>query len=77
MPCLNDTHVRPSSASRSGSPLSLGSFALQLPTNITYRSVAKEIYKAKPAAVFSFDEIREAQRLMESNKANGKIIVKL
>jgi NADPH:quinone reductase-like Zn-dependent oxidoreductase len=39
--------------------------------------VAKGIYKAKPAAVFSFNEIREAQRLMESNKANGKIIVKL
>jgi NADPH:quinone reductase len=39
--------------------------------------VAKGIYKAKPAAVFPFDEIREAQRLMESNEANGKIIVKL
>ena len=39
--------------------------------------VAKGIYKAKPAAVFSFDEIREAQRLMESNQANGKIIMKL
>ena len=39
--------------------------------------VAKGIYKAKPAAVFSFDEIREAQRMMESNQANGKIIVKL
>ena len=39
--------------------------------------VAKGIYKTKPAAVFSFEEIREAQRLMESNTANGKIIVKL
>ena len=39
--------------------------------------VAKGIYKAKPAAVFSFDEIRKAQQLMESNQANGKIIVKL
>ena len=39
--------------------------------------VAKGIYKTKPAAIFSFDEIREAHRLMESNKANGKIIVKL
>jgi NADPH:quinone reductase len=39
--------------------------------------VAKGIYKVKPAAVFSFDEIREARRLMESNQANGKIIVKL
>jgi NADPH:quinone reductase-like Zn-dependent oxidoreductase len=41
-------------------------------------SVADQgIYKAKPAAVFSFDEIREAQRLMESGKANGKIAVKV
>jgi NADPH:quinone reductase len=39
--------------------------------------VAKDIYKAKPAAVFSFDEIREAQRLMESGNANGKITVKV
>ena len=38
--------------------------------------VAKGIYKAKPAAVFQFDQIREAQRLMESNNANGKIIIK-
>ena len=35
------------------------------------------IYKAKPVAVFSFDEIREAQRLMESGRALGKIVVKL
>ncbi len=34
-------------------------------------------YQAKPAAVFQFDQIREAQELMESNRANGKIIVKL
>jgi NADPH2:quinone reductase len=39
--------------------------------------VAKCIYKAKPAGVFPFEEIREAQRLMESNQANGKIIVRL
>jgi len=39
--------------------------------------VAKGIYKAKPAAVFSFDKIREAQQLMESGKANGKIVVKV
>ena len=34
-------------------------------------------YKAKPAAVFPFADIREAQGLMESNKAFGKIVVKL
>ena len=39
--------------------------------------VAKGIYKAKPVTVFSFDEIREAQRLMESGQAFGKIVVKL
>ena len=39
--------------------------------------VEKGVYRAKPAAVFSFDQIREAQRLMESNQATGKIVVKL
>jgi NADPH:quinone reductase len=39
--------------------------------------VEKGVYKAKPVAVFSFDQIREAQRLMESNQAIGKIVVKL
>jgi len=39
--------------------------------------VEKGVYKAKPAAVFSFDQIREAHRLMESNQATGKIVVKL
>lgn len=39
--------------------------------------VAKGIYKTKPAAVFSFDEIREAQRLMESGRAKGKIVVQM
>jgi NADPH:quinone reductase len=38
--------------------------------------VAQGIYKAKPAAVFEFDQIREAQKLMETNQANGKIIVR-
>jgi NADPH:quinone reductase-like Zn-dependent oxidoreductase len=39
--------------------------------------VAKGVYKAKPVAVFPFDQIREAQRLMESGQAFGKIVVKL
>jgi NADPH:quinone reductase len=38
--------------------------------------VEEGVYKAKPAAVFSFDQVREAQELMESNRAGGKIIVK-
>ena len=49
----------------------------EVPLQEVVDRVAKGIYNAKPAAVFSFNEIREAQRLMESNKANGKIIVKL
>ena len=49
----------------------------ELPLQEIVDRVAKGIYKAKPAAVFSFDEIRQAQQLMESNKANGKIVVKV
>lgn len=37
--------------------------------------VASGIYRAKPARVFGFEEIRAAHRLMESNGANGKIVV--
>jgi hypothetical protein len=33
--------------------------------------------KAKPAAVFSFDQIHKPLRLMESTQAAGKIVVKL
>ncbi len=33
------------------------------------------VYKAKPARVFRFEEIREAHRLMEAGAANGKIVV--
>jgi NADPH:quinone reductase-like Zn-dependent oxidoreductase len=34
-------------------------------------------YQAKPAAVFRFEEIREAHRLMEANRANGKLVVRV
>jgi NADPH:quinone reductase-like Zn-dependent oxidoreductase len=34
-------------------------------------------YQAKPAAVFRFDEIREAHRLMEANRADGKLVVRV
>jgi NADPH:quinone reductase-like Zn-dependent oxidoreductase len=37
--------------------------------------VAQGAYKAKPARVFRFEEIQEAHRLMESNEANGKLVV--
>lgn len=39
--------------------------------------VVSGAYKAKPAKVFRFEQIREAHRLMESNEANGKIVVRL
>lgn len=35
------------------------------------------VYGAKPARVFRFEEIQEAHRLMESGQANGKIVVSL
>ena len=38
---------------------------------------AAGVYKAKPARVFPFDQIQEAHRFMESNQANGKIVVTL
>jgi len=37
--------------------------------------VADGTYKAKPAKVFPFEQIADAHRLMESNGANGKIVV--
>ena len=37
--------------------------------------VASGIYRAKPAKVFGFEDIQAAHRLMESNGANGKIVV--
>ena len=37
--------------------------------------VADGTYKVKPASVFPFEQIADAQRLMESNSANGKIVV--
>jgi NADPH:quinone reductase-like Zn-dependent oxidoreductase len=39
--------------------------------------VAAGEYQAKPARVFRFEEIQDAHRLMESNQANGKIVVSL
>src|SRR5262249_21153799 len=36
---------------------------------------AKGIYRARPAKVFRFEQIADAHRLMESNQANGKIVV--
>jgi NADPH2:quinone reductase len=37
--------------------------------------VADGTYKARPARVFPFEQIADAHRFMESNSANGKIVV--
>jgi NADPH2:quinone reductase len=34
-------------------------------------------FKAKPARVFKFEEIREAHRVMEANEAGGKMVVEI
>ena len=39
--------------------------------------VASGAYKAKPSKIFRFEEIRDAHRLMESNQATGKIVVRI
>jgi NADPH:quinone reductase len=39
--------------------------------------VASGAYRAKPAKVFDFEDIQQAHRLMESNEANGKIVVRV
>jgi len=39
--------------------------------------VASGAYKAKPAKVFRFEDIREAHRLLEANQAGGKIVVRV
>jgi len=47
----------------------------EVPLQTIVDRVAQGTYKAKPARVFRFEEIQEAHRLMESNQANGKIVV--
>jgi NADPH2:quinone reductase len=39
--------------------------------------VASGAYRAKPANVFRFEDIQAAHRLMESNEASGKIVVRV
>lgn len=39
--------------------------------------VREGIYKAKPAAIFDFEEIAKAHELMESNASCGKIVVRV
>jgi NADPH:quinone reductase-like Zn-dependent oxidoreductase len=48
-----------------------------IPLQSIVDKVAKGVYKAKPARVFQFDDIREAHEAMESNQANGKMVVRI
>src|SRR6516164_10223254 len=54
---------------RPGFPLS------DVPLQTIADQVAAGRYKAKPARVFRFEDIREAHRVMESNQAGGKMVV--
>jgi NADPH:quinone reductase-like Zn-dependent oxidoreductase len=62
-----------------------GSFVFGTPgfplSDVPLQAIANDIaagrYKAKPAHVFRFEEIREAHKLMESNQAGGKMVVRL
>jgi NADPH:quinone reductase-like Zn-dependent oxidoreductase len=62
-----------------------GSFVFATPefpvSDIPFQEIVDRVadgkYHAKPARVFRFEEIQEAHRLMESNQANGKIVVSL
>jgi NADPH:quinone reductase-like Zn-dependent oxidoreductase len=60
-----------------------GSFVFGTPefplSDVPLQSIVDRVsggaYKAKPAEVFRFEQIQDAHRLMESNQANGKIVV--
>jgi NADPH:quinone reductase len=62
-----------------------GSFTFETPefllSDVPLQSIIEDvengILEASPSRVFSFEEIREAHRLMESNEANGKMVVKV
>ncbi len=62
-----------------------GSFMYGMPdfplSDVPFQTIidraAARAYKAKPAKVFPFEDIREAHRLMESNQANGKLVIRL
>ena len=47
----------------------------EIPLTELIRNAEKGLYQARPARVFSFDEIVEAHRVMESGLAGGKITV--
>jgi NADPH:quinone reductase len=48
-----------------------------VPLQAIVDKAAAGIYKAKPARVFRFDDIREAHEAVELNQANGKMVVRI
>jgi NADPH:quinone reductase-like Zn-dependent oxidoreductase len=60
-----------------------GSFVFGTPqfplSDVPLQQIADEIangrYQAKPSRIFKFEEVRDAHRLMEEGKANGKMVV--
>jgi NADPH:quinone reductase len=62
-----------------------GSFVFGTPgfplSDVPLQAIANDVtvgrYQAKPARVFRFEDIREAHRVMETNQANGKLVVVL
>ena len=49
----------------------------EIPFQTIVDRAAAGIYKARPVKVFRFEEIQEAHRLLESNEAVGKIVVRV
>jgi NADPH:quinone reductase-like Zn-dependent oxidoreductase len=49
----------------------------QIPMQRIVDHVANGRYRATPAAVFPFEQLAEAHRLLESSAANGKIVVEV
>lgn len=49
----------------------------EIPFQTIVDRVADGAYQARPAKVFRFEEIQDAHRLLESNEAGGKIVVKI
>jgi NADPH:quinone reductase len=60
-----------------------GSFVFGTPgfplSDVPLQAIAGDVaagrFKAKPARVFRFEDIREAHRVMEANEANGKVVI--
>lgn len=49
----------------------------EIPFQAIVDRAAAGLYKARPAKVFRFEEIREAHRLAESSEAGGKIVIRV